>query len=198
MINIDKHILYSHGSYTFKNFVDLSKEDVEMVLDWRNDSSIRQFMYNRDIISLPDHVEYVNSLNNRCDRFYWMVLRDNESIGVVDITDVDAQNAKAELGYYMSPQKKNSGIGLDFVCSLLYFLFERGIASLFGNVDANNKSALVLDEYLGCEFSYDKQYEDNGATYIPWVLKKEKFMLNANEKNNLRSYYMFIKQYHAN
>lgn len=197
MINLDKHMLYSHGSYTYKNFANLSKEEVLMIFEWRNDSSIRQFMYNRDIISLPEHMTYVNSLNDRSDRFYWMVFRANEPIGVVDITDVDEGNAKAELGYYMSPQKKNSGIGLDFVCSLLYFLFERGFNSLYGNVDANNKSALVLDKYLGCEFSYDKQYDDNGASYIPWVLKRENFMQNAKEKNNLRSYYMFIKQHYA-
>lgn len=194
MLNIDKNIVCSQGIYTFKNFVDLSKEELTMVLEWRNNRSIRKYMYNRDLITLSDHMAFVNSLNDRTDRYYWLVFRSEEPIGVVDITDVDYDNAKAELGYYMSPQKQSSGIGLDFVFNILHFLFTRGIIELHGNVDVKNKSALLLDEYLGCRFAYNEPYEDNGIKYIPWSCTKKDFLQDADKKNNLRTYYLFIKE----
>ncbi len=193
MININRNTLYSCGSYRYKNFVELSNEELMMVLDWRNNESIRKFMYNRNRISLQSHMAYINSLKEKNDRFYWLVYRIEEPIGVVDLTSIDYNDAKAEFGYYMSPKKKNSGIGLDFVYNSLQFVFSIGIEELYGNVNVDNKSALLLDEYLGCRFAYNEQYKENEIMYVPWICTKKDFLDEAEHKNNLRAYYLYIK-----
>lgn len=197
MIDIDKKAEYTIGIYSYKNFVSLLEEEKLMVLEWRNNQSIRKFMYNRNEILLEDHLAFMDNLQDSEDKFYWLVMRSGLPIGVVNIVSIIPLLCKAELGYYMRPDKKNCGLGLDFVYHAFYFAFERGLKELYGSVDETNKNALILDEYLGCQFIINDKYEENGAVYVPWTFKKDSFMVDSVDKNNLRSYYLYIKQYNV-
>lgn len=73
MITIDKQKTYVSNGWTFKNFVMLSDEEVKNVWQWRNDESIRKWMYNSDIIPWDNHLKFIESLKNREDKYYWLV-----------------------------------------------------------------------------------------------------------------------------
>ena len=77
MIQIDKQAVYKYNGYVFQHFSILSEELLKQILDWRNTFEIRQFMYNTDVISLENHL---NFNENPCHQqsktcYYWLVKR---------------------------------------------------------------------------------------------------------------------------
>ena len=50
------------------NFIDLTESLLKMVLSWRNEESIRLWMHNKDIITIEEHLKFVNSLKNSKDK----------------------------------------------------------------------------------------------------------------------------------
>lgn len=149
MIKIDKNKIYESHGYKFKNFVTLSREEKLMVLEWRNSESIRKVMVNKGIIAECDHFRFIEGLKERDDCYYWLVMnKTGEPAGVLDILHVDNEKDVGELGYYMNPLL--TGMGLEFVVECEFFIYH--IIKLGNNiatVNVNNKSALLLNTYLG-------------------------------------------------
>lgn len=73
MIQIDKQAVYKYNGYVFQHFSILSEELLKQILDWRNTFEIRQFMYNTDVISLENHLNFTKNLAQREDCYYWLV-----------------------------------------------------------------------------------------------------------------------------
>jgi len=44
------------------DFVDLSIQELKMILNWRNDSFVRKYIYSQGEISLEDHMKFAHSL----------------------------------------------------------------------------------------------------------------------------------------
>ena len=59
----------------------------KQILEWRNDESIRKWMYNSDIISLEQNLSFIDSLKYKKDKVYFLVKRNNEYIGVFYVVD---------------------------------------------------------------------------------------------------------------
>ena len=93
----------------FKNFVNLTNNEKKELLELRNSEYIRKNMYNTEIISFSSHLEWINNLRNRQDCIYWAILKDNEIIGCIDLTDINLDKKIAEWGFYIS--NKFAGIG---------------------------------------------------------------------------------------
>lgn len=120
MISIDRNTIYKTPRYSFKNFVQLSFEEKLNVLNWRNDINVRQWMYHSEVLQLDDHLKFVDGLSMRDDCYYWLVYDENEPIGVMNVTGVDKESDKAELGYYLVPGL--CGEGFFFVRECFFFL----------------------------------------------------------------------------
>ena len=85
----------------FKNFIKLSQKEKEMVLEWRNSDRIRLKMSNQEIISLGDHLRYIDNLKNRTDCVYYLICVDEVPIGVIDsvyIKEEDIRMAGSYIG----------------------------------------------------------------------------------------------------
>ena len=193
-MKIDKNKYYELGEYKFKNFTHLSEEDKLSVWKWRNDESIRKFMYNSDLISLEDHLKFIDSLFNRDDVAYWLVSKKDQVVGVTNLTSIDYQFSKAELGYYMIPEMLNSGIGLDFAFTNVLFAFSCiGCTSLFGGIDKLNSNAIILDTYLGCKLNNHDIDNIKDIKYIRWTLQSEDFMRTKDILNDYRNLVRYMK-----
>lgn len=194
---IEKNKIYSVNGYSFINFINLNEDEVSLILEWRNNASIRRYMYNKDIISIENHISFVKSLNIRSDAYYWLVKKNDKNIGVINLTSIDFNLSKAELGYYMVPDMMNSGMGLDFVYSNFLFAFtEIYCSKLIGNIHFDNKNALLLDKYLGCNLGEIKNiFSEKGEVdkYISWEISKSTFINDSIDKNNIRNFVEFLK-----
>ena len=84
------------------NFISLSHENALLVLKWRNNPYIRQNMHNKDIISIENHLTFINSLKNSSTKSYFLVEINNEKIGVIYLVN-------EYLGVYSNPQKRKVG-----------------------------------------------------------------------------------------
>ena len=89
----------------FKNFVELSCEELHLVRDWRNSDHVRLWSLNEGCIPWEEHLQFIESLKRDHHRFYYLVLNENEALGVVNLTNLDIENKRAYWGIYTSPQR---------------------------------------------------------------------------------------------
>lgn len=99
------------GDYKLKNFINLSDDEIEMIRRWRNSENIRKWMYSEHLISKDEHRKFINSLKTSTDRAYWLVMKDNEYIGVIYFTNIKWDHRNAYFGIYANPEKKIPGVG---------------------------------------------------------------------------------------
>lgn len=106
------------------NFTDLTNEEKNMVLQWRNHPEIRKWMYTTSEIALEDHLKFIEELKNTNDKQYFIVKQDNDYLGVVDFYNIDYEKKVCEFGLYANPDSKVSGVGriLEKVC--IDFVFD--------------------------------------------------------------------------
>lgn len=196
-MQIDKAKIYEVSKYSFQNFTTLSENQILKVWEWRNHPDIRKYMYNTEEIPYDCHVLFIKRLKERCDVLYWIAYFNNEPIGVINLTSIDEESSRAELGYYMIPEKMNSGLGIDFVFHILCLVFEQiEIDELFGSIHEDNKNAIVLDSFMGCKLSGLIPIDNNSdAKYVSWTLKGQDFLNNKEEKNNLRNFVRYAKSF---
>lgn len=193
-MHINKTITYRVSDYTFTNFINLDEELIRQIWQWRNAPEIREYMYNKEIIPLENHLRFVQSLRDRDDVAYWLVRKGEEPIGVTNLTDINIEESSAELGYYILPSKLNSGLGLEFAYNNLLFVFDTEIQcnSLHGAIHRSNINALVLDSYLGCEIQTE-QLSEPDKEFISFTASKEKFLAEAEGKNDMRAFISYVR-----
>nr|WP_321268055.1 UDP-2,4-diacetamido-2,4,6-trideoxy-beta-L-altropyranose hydrolase [uncultured Sulfurimonas sp.] len=140
----DEKVLYKilKNNFLYKckliNFIDLKFEEKKMILEWRNNPIIREWMYNQDIISLESHLKYIESLEKSKDKKYFLVKKNNENIGVIDFVNIKKDSAN--MGIYANPKSK--GVGKILLENILKYAFEElKVKKIYAEVFAENKKA---------------------------------------------------------
>lgn len=153
------NILKEYFLYESKliNFVELTLEEKQMVLNWRNDPSIREWMYNEDMISLESHLSYIESLKDSKDKKYFLVKKNDEYIGVIDFVDITKESA--HMGIYANPESK--GVGKILLESITNYAFEvLKVKKIFAEVFSENKRAYDLYKKFNFK-AFDKKVVNN-------------------------------------
>lgn len=127
-------------------FETLSDELSSLVLQWRNHPDIRSFMYTEHIITQNEHQAFLNSLGNRKDKCYFLVLDTNRPIGVIDLTEI--QDASAVIGLYANPFDAQKGKG----SILMKTLMEYAIQTLH----LNRLKAECFSDNIKAKYLYEK------------------------------------------
>lgn len=148
----------------FKNFISLSEEEKTLIHSERNKPVIRSKMYNQEIISIENHLNWINNLKNKIDCLYFLVLVNNEAVGVVDFTNIT--HTSCESGSYLFEQYLGSGYGI--------VLEKLSIDYIFNNLGLSQLNIAVLES--------NKNVFKNHCKYFGFK-KNEK--LNCLKENNL-------------
>lgn len=152
------------------NFTKLSLEEKKMVLEWRNHPQIRKWMFTNEIISLGDHLSYIESLGTREDRAYFLVKKSTQAIGVIDFTNIDRKSKRAELGTYSNPEVK--GVGNILMDAIINYAFSTlSIETLISQVYEENQSAIKL--YKRYNFKTSSTTQRNQKQVCHMELKNE-------------------------
>lgn len=150
------------------NLTDLNHEQKKMILEWRNHPDVRKWMYSKDIISYDEHIAFLNSLHSRKDEYYFLLKKDKQYIGVIDLKD-------EFLGIYANPNM--SRVGDVLLCAIIEFAFKtKKISSLKAEVYKNNIKAIKLYKRFG--FVKNKENED----MILFVLLKDSYKILSKSK----------------
>lgn len=139
------------------NFIDLNNEEKEMILQWRNDQHIRKWMYNVNIISLESHLKYIELLKNSQYKKYFLVRKNNESIGVINFVNIT--NDSAHMGIYANP--RNKGVGKILLDNISKYAFEElKVKKVIAEVFTENTKAYALYKKFNFEI-FDKKTVNN-------------------------------------
>jgi UDP-4-amino-4,6-dideoxy-N-acetyl-beta-L-altrosamine N-acetyltransferase len=152
------------------NFTDLTLEEKKMILSWRNHPTIKQWMYNYDDILLQNHLNFIETLIDCTDRFYFLVKRDDDYIGVIDFTNIDKKSKSSEFGLYSNIELKGMGnLLLNSICEYGFntLKLDRLIAEAF----IENEKAIFL--YRSFNFKEVGKKIVNNREVICMELKNE-------------------------
>lgn len=133
------------------NFVNLDKDEKNIVLRMRNHEAVRKWMYNNKIIQPQEHYRFIKSLKKDSKNFYFLVRRGQDKpVGVVCLTRVDFMNRNGYLGLYANPFSREKKIGTILGSILLKLAFDiAGLHTLKLEVIEDNNRAIHLYKKLG-------------------------------------------------
>ena len=156
---------------TLKNFIDLSFCELKKVLSWRNEKSVRQWMFHTAVITWPEHMKFIEHLKVDTTRYYFLVYLKSYPIGVVDLTNIDRVRKSAEIGIYADPTQR--GLGKFLLDALLYYSFESlKLKSLKARVFEKNEKAKRLYRLVGFEMIDQEKYQQKVLLHMLLPYKK--------------------------
>lgn len=130
---------------------DVTPEDKDMIRNWRNLPEVRKYMYTDHEISPEEHERWFQGIASDPTRRYWIIVLDDEDVGLVSLYDIDARNMHCYWGWYVAkPVARGRGIGTFVEYSMLRHVFDdMCFQKLCSEVLASNRQVIDMHETLG-------------------------------------------------
>lgn len=127
------------------------EEELEMIMNWRMSPEITKFMYSDPKLTLEMQKQWYENLKSDESCIYFMIESDGESIGVLNICDIDRKNQKCSWGYYIAVKEKRSLLlALALEWNLYNFVFDvLELNKLEGEIFAFNKAVIRMHQMCG-------------------------------------------------
>jgi len=150
------------------DFKDLNFEEKEMILLWRNNPSVKKWMFNSKEISRENHFDFLKNLKYKKDKLYFLVKDDKHYIGVISFININDKSS--EIGIYSNP--KINGVGTILLQTIISYGFDiLNIQKLIAEVFSENLKALNL--YTKHNFSSVSKKQFNNKELIQMELENE-------------------------
>lgn len=144
----------------------LEKNDLPVVLRWRNSERIRSNMYTDHVIDLEEHRAWFERVADDDMSRYLILEHRHEPIGLSYFTDIDKTNGSCVWGFYIgsSDAPRGAGTALGFL-SMNFIFGHKEIRKVSGEVLAFNEPSQRLFKRLGFvnEVYHGPQVMKNGA-----------------------------------
>lgn len=123
------------------NFIDLSQDKLEIILEWRNNVFVRENMYSKHIISLQEHLNFTNNLKTSITDLYFLVLDNDLEIGVIYFNNIT--ESSCTMGLYANPNIQK--VGSLLMKSIIDYAFNRlKCQTIQAEVFEKNEKAIYL------------------------------------------------------
>ncbi|RCW77358.1 UDP-4-amino-4,6-dideoxy-N-acetyl-beta-L-altrosamine N-acetyltransferase [Saliterribacillus persicus] len=127
----------------------VTKDDLEIILTWRNKPEIRNLMFNDREIEWENHLKWFESLTNKETDVIKLFVESNEPRGVVQLNKIDKLHGTAEWGFYIGDAYRK-GLGTLLAYHALNYIFdELKIRKLSAQVLDLNEKSLEFHRKLG-------------------------------------------------
>lgn len=132
------------------NFNNLDAITLEGVRQWRNNESVRRWMYSNHIISPEEHTRFLDKLRNDEKNFFWLVQVNRYKVGVVGLIRCDFRNRNAYWAFYVNPELIGKGMAwlTEYAGPYLAFEFAK-LRTLKLEVFSDNHSVVNLHRKAG-------------------------------------------------
>jgi UDP-4-amino-4,6-dideoxy-N-acetyl-beta-L-altrosamine N-acetyltransferase len=128
----------------------MTKEDLPIVLAWRNSDRVRSMMYTNHIISQDEHLDWFVKTKDRDNEKHLVFDHQNCPMGVVNVTDINRTHSRCHWGFYIGNQDAPRGSATAMGTLALEFMFEfLAINKVIGEVLAFNEASLKYHLRLG-------------------------------------------------
>ena len=126
----------------------MTEDDLLMVLEWRNHSDVRRFMFSPHKITLAEHSEWFAIASHDTTRRLLIVEISKQALGFVQFSQV-VEGATADWGFYVSPgAPKGSGRMLG-VAALNYAFDTLKLKKVSGQVISSNQPSIAFHQRMG-------------------------------------------------
>ncbi|MCL2289934.1 MAG: GNAT family N-acetyltransferase [Bacteroidetes bacterium] len=133
----------------------LEPSDVELLYQWENDPEIWKISQTLTPYSKYTLKQFIESAQEdifsaKQVRFMINLLHTKQTVGILDIFDIDFINSRAGMGILIDKNYRNQEIGVEAVSLALTYLFETlHLHQVYCNVLNNNSISLKLFEKCG-------------------------------------------------
>lgn len=170
----------------FTNILEVDDNIVERVRQWRNDDSVRLFMYNKHEISKEEHLKWIENLATRVDRVVYVVYIDDLPSGVALYNDINHLDDSAEWAFYTAPYENRSSVGVMMEYYMIDNFFNvMNMKELTCEVYDFNNKVISLHKKFGFEETGKKDI-DGSVTCLKldketWEKSKQKLLKVVNK-----------------
>ncbi len=134
-----------HKSVELIDFVDFNDAQKQLVFLWRNDESVAKYMHTKNITQ-DEHLRFFENLKESTNKKYFLLLKDEEPLGVIYFTNITADSC--EFGLYSKPKLK--GIGRILLHHIKLYAFNvLGVSKLCACALNCNAKAIALYTKFG-------------------------------------------------
>jgi len=160
----------------FRKFQHLNQAEALALLDIRNQSFVRENMYDTSVISAESHLSWISRLQTRDDCVYWAIVLNGVIVGCIDITSIDTAASFAEWGFYLDRKYFGFGAVVEFL-GLTHFM-DMGICTIKACVKESNAQVLRMHtDTFGFKLCPEFSTRIGDADYIGAVLSKDDWLV---------------------
>ncbi|QQS49718.1 MAG: UDP-2,4-diacetamido-2,4,6-trideoxy-beta-L-altropyranose hydrolase [Bacteroidota bacterium] len=143
-----------------------SISDLNITFEWANNEIIRQFAFNKHIISIEEHTNWFISKINNPQCFYYLAFQNSIPLGSIRF---DVIEGEAIISYLVDPKYHGQGYGKTILKMGIEILMKElsniCVKVFVGKVFLQNIQSIRAFESLGFEKKDNKDY----YKYVKWV-----------------------------
>ena len=131
----------------------IKKGDLEKIMIWRMSPDVAQYSYTNPILDKAKQEKWYKNIQNDKHCKYWMIMADNTDIGIVGLTDIDNNNKRCALAWYIGDGRyRGRGIGKTVQLNVLKYVFNNlNFNRFYSEVLSINRNAINLHLKCGLE-----------------------------------------------
>jgi UDP-4-amino-4,6-dideoxy-N-acetyl-beta-L-altrosamine N-acetyltransferase len=129
----------------------LSKDDLELVRNWRNSPEVATYMYNETYITSEQQAKWFERISNDDSCIYWIIEYEGKKLGLASITGIDKTLSSCYWGFYLGDLSvRGRGLGSKIEFNVLEYVFnELKLNKLRGEVLVTNDKVIKIHERFG-------------------------------------------------
>jgi UDP-4-amino-4,6-dideoxy-N-acetyl-beta-L-altrosamine N-acetyltransferase len=179
----------------FKNILACKDEIKELVRTWRNSEGIRKYMYNDHLITVPEHLNWLENLGKSQNKQFWVIFADKIPIGACNLNNTDYINKNTDWGLYIGDERYyGKGIGSASLYKLMRIVFdEMRLDRMYTKVLGSNTRAMTLYKEFG--FVVEGELREHlirdgkrTGVYHVGILRKEWEAIKSSLNNRFKEY----------
>lgn len=129
----------------------LSKEDTELVRQWRNSEEVAAYMYTDEKISEEQQEKWFEKVSKSETSKHWIINYNDTKVGVVSLTDMNTNLKSCYWAFYLGDASiRGAGIGAKVEYTILKYVFEElNLNKLRCEVFVFNDNVIKMHEKFG-------------------------------------------------
>ena len=151
----------------------LQTSDAELIFNLLNSVGWLRFIGDRNIHTLEDAANYIETLNQKSNIVYWKVVENStgNKLGIITLVKRDFLT-HADIGFAFLPEYMGKGFACEATKAVLGFLFEHQIETMIMAITvSDNVPSIKLLEKLGMQHVYDTT--QNGEALLVYQLSNQ-------------------------
>lgn len=135
---------------------EVTKADAKLLLDWRNESSVRENSFHSEIIAYEDHVKWLLRKLEEPDEIMRILMRGDSPVGQIRLS---RNETGVEISYSIDKEFRGCGYGKEIICLGEVLLKEQGYSGkLIGLVKKENEVSQKVFLSLGYKESEKEDF----------------------------------------